>query len=168
MAATEGLLGFQNGRKMLHQFEDGDHVCTIYELSVITPAGASLTFPVANWSRCRTARSSPKCGGGSDRRHHWLCRRNALPRVWVADGTRVRPHNIVCIKRLVVAGKTGLPSRGLNFAPSLMTASRSPHAHCWTSTFSMRRSGMSHITATSTYSAQASHACTNDKGIATA
>jgi len=48
MAAFERLLGFQSGMKMLHQFEDGDDVCLIYELSVITPAGASLTLPIAD------------------------------------------------------------------------------------------------------------------------
>jgi hypothetical protein len=48
MAAIERLLGFQNGRKRLHQFEDGDDVCSLYELSVITPAGASLTLPIAD------------------------------------------------------------------------------------------------------------------------
>src|SRR5262245_18824506 len=56
MAATERLLGFQNGRKMLHQFEDGDDVCSIYELSVITPAGPSLTFPVADWIQVQNSK----------------------------------------------------------------------------------------------------------------
>jgi len=49
MAATERFVGFHNGTKMLHQFEDGDDVCSLYELSVITPAGASLTLAVADW-----------------------------------------------------------------------------------------------------------------------
>ena len=56
MAALERLLGFQSGMKMLHQFEDGDDVGLIYELSVITPAGASLTLPIADWLQVKNGK----------------------------------------------------------------------------------------------------------------
>jgi len=56
MAAIERLLGFQNGRKMLQQFEDGDDACSLYELSVITPAGASLTLPIADWIQVKNGK----------------------------------------------------------------------------------------------------------------
>ena len=49
VAMNEQLLGFHSGTKMLHQFENGDDVCSIYELSVTTPAGGSLTLPIADW-----------------------------------------------------------------------------------------------------------------------
>jgi ketosteroid isomerase-like protein len=38
------------GMKMLRQFEDGDHVCSIYELLVVTPDW-TLSIPTADWIR---------------------------------------------------------------------------------------------------------------------
>jgi ketosteroid isomerase-like protein len=51
VAMNEQLLGFHAGTRMLHQFEDGDDVCSIYELDMKTPAGDSITLTMADWIR---------------------------------------------------------------------------------------------------------------------
>src|SRR5258706_16229286 len=45
------LLKFHKGMRMLRQFEDGGHVCSIYEMTLGTPAGGSLTLAFADWIR---------------------------------------------------------------------------------------------------------------------
>jgi ketosteroid isomerase-like protein len=50
---NEQLLGFHQGTRMLRQFEDGDDVCSVYELRMTTPAGGSLTLRVADWITVR-------------------------------------------------------------------------------------------------------------------
>lgn len=49
LAMNEQLLGFHRGTTMLRQFENGDGVCSIYELTMATPAGAELTLAIADW-----------------------------------------------------------------------------------------------------------------------
>jgi ketosteroid isomerase-like protein/uncharacterized protein YndB with AHSA1/START domain len=49
LAMNEQLLGFHRGTTMLRQFENGDAVCSIYELAMGTPAGAELTLTLADW-----------------------------------------------------------------------------------------------------------------------
>jgi ketosteroid isomerase-like protein len=49
LAMNEQLLGFHRGTTMLRQFENGDAVCSIYELTMSTPAGAELTLTLADW-----------------------------------------------------------------------------------------------------------------------
>lgn len=49
LAMNEQLLGFHRGTTMLRQFENGDAVCSIYELTMGTPAGAELTLTLADW-----------------------------------------------------------------------------------------------------------------------
>jgi ketosteroid isomerase-like protein len=49
LAMNEQLLGFHRGTTMLRQFENGDAVCSIYELTMATPAGGELTLTLADW-----------------------------------------------------------------------------------------------------------------------
>jgi ketosteroid isomerase-like protein len=51
IAAVSPLLKFHKGMRMLKQFEDGDHVCSIYEMTLGTPAGGTLTLAFADWIR---------------------------------------------------------------------------------------------------------------------
>jgi ketosteroid isomerase-like protein len=51
VAMNEQLLGFHAGTRMLRQFENGDDVCSIYELDMSTPAGGSLSITMADWIR---------------------------------------------------------------------------------------------------------------------
>ena len=53
---NEQLLGFHQGTRMLRQFEDGDDVCSVYELRMTTPAGGALTLVVADWIKVRGGR----------------------------------------------------------------------------------------------------------------
>jgi ketosteroid isomerase-like protein len=43
------------GMRMLHQFEDGDSVCSIYDLIVKTP-GWTMSIPTADWIRVANGR----------------------------------------------------------------------------------------------------------------
>lgn len=36
-----------------HQFADGDDVCSIYDMTVRTPSGNTLTFTLADWLNLR-------------------------------------------------------------------------------------------------------------------
>jgi len=56
LAMNEQLLGFHAGTRMLRQFEDGDDVCSIYELDMKTPSGGSLTLAMADWIRVEDGR----------------------------------------------------------------------------------------------------------------
>ncbi len=56
VAMNEQLLGFHSGTRILHQFEHGDDVCSIYELSMTTPAGGSLTVPIADWIQVKNGK----------------------------------------------------------------------------------------------------------------
>jgi ketosteroid isomerase-like protein len=49
LAMNEQLLGFHHETKMLRQFEDGDDVCSIYELTMATPAGDEQVLTLADW-----------------------------------------------------------------------------------------------------------------------
>jgi ketosteroid isomerase-like protein/uncharacterized protein YndB with AHSA1/START domain len=49
LAMNEQLLGFHRDTKMLCQFENGSSVCSIYELTMATPAGGDLTLTMADW-----------------------------------------------------------------------------------------------------------------------
>jgi len=51
IAAVGPLLKFHKGMRMLKQFEDGDEVCSIYEMTLGTPAGGTLTLEFADWIR---------------------------------------------------------------------------------------------------------------------
>ena len=51
VGAVGPLLKFHQGMRMLKQFEDGDHVCSIYEMTLVTPAGGTLTLAFADWIR---------------------------------------------------------------------------------------------------------------------
>ncbi len=51
IAAVGPLLKFHKGMRMLKQFEDGEHVCSIYEMTLATPAGGTLTLAFADWIR---------------------------------------------------------------------------------------------------------------------
>src|SRR5258707_15856430 len=58
VAMNEQLLQFHRGTRMLHQFENGDDVCSIYELSMTTPAGGSMKLPIADLiqvKKCKNA-----------------------------------------------------------------------------------------------------------------
>ncbi len=45
------FLKFHQGMRMLRQFEDGPHVCSVYEMTLGTPAGGRITFAFADWIR---------------------------------------------------------------------------------------------------------------------
>jgi ketosteroid isomerase-like protein len=49
IAMNEQLLGFHGGTRMLQQFTNGESVCSIYDLSMSTPAGGSLSMTLADW-----------------------------------------------------------------------------------------------------------------------
>ena len=49
IAMSEQLLAFHRETTMLRQFENGDGVCSIYELRMATPAGGELTLTMADW-----------------------------------------------------------------------------------------------------------------------
>src|SRR5215469_13097617 len=51
IAAVGPLLKFHKGMQMLKQFEDGNEVCSIYEMTLGTPAGGTLTLEFADWIR---------------------------------------------------------------------------------------------------------------------
>lgn len=42
---------FHKGMRMLKQFEDANNVCSIYEMTLGTPAGGTLTLAFADWIR---------------------------------------------------------------------------------------------------------------------
>jgi ketosteroid isomerase-like protein len=52
LAGASGLGPIARGNRMLHQWEDGDEVCSIYEFLLETPAGAG-SIPMAEWARVR-------------------------------------------------------------------------------------------------------------------
>jgi ketosteroid isomerase-like protein len=45
------LIKFHKSWKMLKQFENGDDVCSIYEVTLGTPAGGSFSVTIADWIR---------------------------------------------------------------------------------------------------------------------
>jgi ketosteroid isomerase-like protein len=51
VAMNEQLLGFHAGTTILRQLEDGDDVCSIYELGMRTPGGETVTLTIADWIR---------------------------------------------------------------------------------------------------------------------
>lgn len=53
VAMNEQLLGFHAGTRMLRRFQNGDDVCSIYEMDMSTPAGGSITLAIADWIRVK-------------------------------------------------------------------------------------------------------------------
>jgi ketosteroid isomerase-like protein len=49
LALNERLLPAHLETRMLRQFAEGNQVCSIYELVMRTPAGGTLTIPMADW-----------------------------------------------------------------------------------------------------------------------
>jgi ketosteroid isomerase-like protein len=45
------FLKFHKSMRMFRQFENGEHVCSIYEMTLGTPAGGTLTLAFADWIR---------------------------------------------------------------------------------------------------------------------
>lgn len=45
------FLKFHRGMRMLRQFEDGEHVCSIYGMTLGTPASGVMTLELADWIR---------------------------------------------------------------------------------------------------------------------
>lgn len=56
LALNEQLLPAHVETRMLRQFGDHDHVCSIYELVLRTPAGGTLVVPMADWIRVANGR----------------------------------------------------------------------------------------------------------------
>jgi len=48
---NEQFLKFHRGTRMLKQFENGSDVCSIYEMTLATPAGGTFPITVADWIR---------------------------------------------------------------------------------------------------------------------
>lgn len=46
---NKGFLPFMMDTRMQQQFAAGDHICSIYEIDVRTPAGETLTLEMADW-----------------------------------------------------------------------------------------------------------------------
>ncbi len=49
MKLNESFFPSVTGMRMLKQFENGNDVCSIYELDVKSPSGKSLTLNIADW-----------------------------------------------------------------------------------------------------------------------
>ncbi len=49
-ASAVGLVSIVRGYRMLHQWEDGENVCTFYEFNVETPLGKGSVL-TAEWNR---------------------------------------------------------------------------------------------------------------------
>jgi hypothetical protein len=49
MKLNEGFFPLVTGMRMLKQFEQGNDVCSIYEMDLKSPSGTSLTLNVADW-----------------------------------------------------------------------------------------------------------------------
>lgn len=56
VSTVRPFLKFHKGVRMLKQFEDGGHVCSIYEMTLGTPAGGALTLVLADWIRVADGR----------------------------------------------------------------------------------------------------------------
>jgi hypothetical protein len=54
-ASAAGLIPIVRGYRMMHQWEDGENVCTFYEFNVETPAGKGAVL-TAEWNRVRDGR----------------------------------------------------------------------------------------------------------------
>jgi hypothetical protein len=100
VAMNEQLLGFHAGSRMLHQFEDGNDVCSIYELDMKTPAGDSVTLTMADWIRV----------GGGKVISHRCCTRLMNDR-WMAFDER-RATRIAVVSSLPGAVSARRPSPG--------------------------------------------------------
>ena len=46
---NESFFPLVTGMRMLKQFENGNDVCSIYEMDLKSPAGTSLTLNIADW-----------------------------------------------------------------------------------------------------------------------
>jgi ketosteroid isomerase-like protein len=51
IALNEQLLQFHAGVEMVVQIEDGDSVCSIYDLLMKSPAGETFAIPMVDWLR---------------------------------------------------------------------------------------------------------------------
>lgn len=49
MKLNEGFFPLVTGMRMLKQFEQGNDVCSIYEMDLTSPSGTSLTLNIADW-----------------------------------------------------------------------------------------------------------------------
>lgn len=47
---------FHRGTEIFRQFEDGDDVCSIYEIDLATPSGGSFSVKIADWIRVSNGR----------------------------------------------------------------------------------------------------------------
>ena len=55
---NEQFLTFHKNTHILKQFENGDDVCSIYELEANTPAGGTISLLIADWIRVSKGRIS--------------------------------------------------------------------------------------------------------------
>ena len=49
MRLNQSFFPMVTGMRMLQQFENGNNVCSIYEVDLTPPSGNSLTLKVADW-----------------------------------------------------------------------------------------------------------------------
>jgi len=54
-AGAAGLLTILRGHELLHQWEDGDDVCSVYHLNLETPVGKGSIF-TSEWNRVHDGR----------------------------------------------------------------------------------------------------------------
>ena len=51
LALLEQFLPAHEGYRLHKQFEDGDHVCSIYDLLMKSPSGKTVSITMADWIR---------------------------------------------------------------------------------------------------------------------
>ncbi len=52
----KNLLPAHKETRMLRQIADGSDVCSLYEMDVMTPVGATLTLAIADWMKVRNGK----------------------------------------------------------------------------------------------------------------
>jgi ketosteroid isomerase-like protein len=55
---NEQFLTFHKNTHILKQFENGDDVCSIYEMEANTPSGGTISLMIADWIRVSKGRIS--------------------------------------------------------------------------------------------------------------
>ena len=61
MKLNESFFPLVTGMRMLKQFENGDDVCSIYEMDLKSPSGISLTLNVADWVVVKNGKMEEEC-----------------------------------------------------------------------------------------------------------
>ncbi|MGH9991439.1 MAG: nuclear transport factor 2 family protein [Nitrososphaera sp.] len=49
LESTKRFLQMHKATRMMKQFENGNDVCSIYEMDIATPAGGTITLEITDW-----------------------------------------------------------------------------------------------------------------------